>query len=1044
MICIFKHKLIFSLLIISLSTQFIFCQETDKIKILDQNQTAVRINSNGLNFLDNTIGAGFKVTKNDIKSIFYNSTLWLAGIDEIDSLRVSADEFGFSGRDFFPGPFNTLTNPNIDIEYTTKWKKQIWKISKQQISNHINYWQDPNYNIPEDILTWPGNGNVKQGISKILAPFADLNNDSIYSPEKGEYPLIKGDETVFFILNDINDKHTESKGLPIGIEVQVMAYQYKPSDSFLDSTTFISYKITNKGTHKFDSLYSGMYVDSDVGGPADDFFGSDSTKNLIYFYNGDNYDDDYYKAKGYGENPPAASVMLLNKQMNGSICYFGGSANNMADPTKPTEYLNYLKGKWRFGEQLVYGGQGHTGTKNATNNPTKYIYSGNPYTKEGWSEVSNGNLPGDRRGLMCIKPFKLYPNETQVIDFAFFAGTRFEDVIGASVLQVQQNADSCVRFYKSTKDSIFPSIAQKDNNIYPEPNLVYLENNNSTNYFQPNITLLDGKGNGSNWLELSTETKSKILKNNKSTSIQYERRFGPIKVEIIDTNNLKEGYYLCKFYGYTADSNIYNSNFYDKKIDSAKWVIYNFDKENGTLLDSVYSNNNITINKTQLISKWGIKVTINQTPYQSGSTLFTEPLKNIVYSTLSFENNSNKWLTTINDIDNYTPFNWIRSGNNISTTNENSLGINNPFLYSNESIDIDEVYENINDGGIAPFCLVGYQGDFMPIAFPNEISQFDIASIKSTNSIEKLPNVDLVLTSDTSLWTKCPVLELGRDTSKTEGKAKAGTIRKGNSIDKKGNKIANKTGESWFPGYAIDLDKGIRLHIAFGENSMLKTENGADMKWNPTSNIYHENVDSINHTKKIDYLFGGQHPIYIFGENVFGSKIDTNRNCPAYDGINNWLFDKLDQNLSKSYRDFFCHLQWVINPILIENHSVLESNAVFKLRVNKAYNDHKLSNKNKGKPLFSWNIDKKTLNISKQNLNYEPLVLYPNPNNGQFGVMIPEHLKNTEIIICNLYGSIIMKKTYDILDENENFNLKLTPGMYIVKIGNYSSKLIIE
>ncbi len=45
-------------------------------------------------------------------------------------------------------------------------------------------------------------------------------------------------------------------------------------------------------------------------------------------------------------------------------------------------------------------------------------------------------------------------------------------------------------------------------------------------------------------------------------------------------------------------------------------------------------------------------------------------------------------------------------------------------------------------------------------------------------------------------------------------------------------------GMGWFPGYAIDLGTGERLNMAFGEDSWLSADNGKDMLWNPSPNIY--------------------------------------------------------------------------------------------------------------------------------------------------------------------------------------------------------------
>ena len=63
------------------------------------------------------------------------------------------------------------------------------------------------------------------------------------------------------------------------------------------------------------------------------------------------------------------------------------------------------------------------------------------------------------------------------------------------------------------------------------------------------------------------------------------------------------------------------------------------------------------------------------------------------------------------------------------------------------------------------------------------------------------------------------------------------------------------TGRSWFPGYAINVETGERLNMAFGESSDQGDQNGRDMKWNPTSNLYSPVGDFP--------YFGGKHFIYV-------------------------------------------------------------------------------------------------------------------------------------------------------------------------------------
>ena len=64
--------------------------------------------------------------------------------------------------------------------------RRLWKIEKDTVDYHIANWNQPNYQIPTSILEWPGNGN--SNTAKILAPFEDIDGDSIYEPQTGRLP----------------------------------------------------------------------------------------------------------------------------------------------------------------------------------------------------------------------------------------------------------------------------------------------------------------------------------------------------------------------------------------------------------------------------------------------------------------------------------------------------------------------------------------------------------------------------------------------------------------------------------------------------------------------------------------------------------------------------------------------------------------------------------------------------------------------------------------------------------------------------------------
>jgi len=299
-------------------------------------------------------------------------------------------------------------------------------------------------------------------------------------------------------------------------------------------------------------------------------------------------------------------------------------------------------------------------------------------------------------------------------------------------------------------------------------------------------------------------------------------------------------------------------------------------------------------------------------------------------------------------------------------------------------------------GGIwAPYRLaaataapLSYTGYYTGPAFQNNPLPF----------MYKLASVNLVITSDKSLWTRAVVLEMCEDSAIAKNtstdipinlKPRKLDFRRAPSVDKNGSTATGTdnndfaTGMGWFPGYAINLETGERLNIAFGENSALSggvyEQNGGDMKWNPTSATT-DSIPWIAGTK--GPVLGGQHYIYIFGHN--------NENTPAgvtpTDTINVPRYDKgnrireilaMDDNFPfvQKKRHLFADAMWVNIPMLVKGHSLLESDVTIKLRVGKSYNlgysaafykptpttflytDTSTTPQNNNRPMYSFNTE---------------------------------------------------------------------------------------
>src|SRR5690554_6275630 len=493
----------------------------------------------------------------------------------------------------------------------------------------------------------------------------------------------------------------------------------------------------------------------------------------------------------------------------------------------------------------------------------------------------------------------------------------------------------------------------------------------------PEITTLDGRGNGNRVVDLTKATEDFIVANGSIDTPTYQKGRGPIDVKVIDPLNLVDGYFVLNFDSYS-------------KIDTASWTLSRYTEKGGTLLESVTSDRTVDYNNEQLLPDWGISVTIFRDLYPcalgSSNCSFRDRHAVPIEATLDFSDSSKIWLGGIKDIDSYDPRNWIASGTYSPTAEEDNPndGIFNPSCYKDfADIDPDKVFSNILDGtvtigqlarrntcGYTPIGVPQSNGITLPGAFAT-ISSTRMPSIFQTS-------VDIVYTSDKSKWTRCPVIELGNDPNLNVNGGKPGLLRQSPSIDKEGRQVgmpgynaseANPDGTTpygmgWFPGYAIDVETGRRLNMAYGENSFLIGENGGDMVWNPSSNEMSQTDDA---------LLGGQHVVYVFGH------IDGV--VPNYDeGV--YVHTQLDTENIVGYRNVYGALSWVVNPLLSPGRTLLESDARMRIRINQEYNNYTKTGMFGGSPTYEWSMDDfKTIKNDEETLAdaLDMINVVPNP-----------------------------------------------------------------
>lgn len=456
----------------------------------------------------------------------------------------------------------------------------------------------------------------------------------------------------------------------------------------------------------------------------------------------------------------------------------------------------------------------------------------------------------------------------------------------------------------------------------------------------PKITRIEGSGNGGLVLDMTLESINEIL--NSSTSKidnpTYEAGKGPVNVKIYDPVMVPKASFRLKF---------------DAADSSANWKLIN-----ETTTDTVSSDRNIDIANEQLIPKWGLSVTIEQVK-DPGEEVRENSSSDIGFleSTMEYSDLNHQWLYGISDVDGVAYYNWVRSGTNTVPNNSSDPTCDEDMYYtvtqgvppnqttSNVFLDPNEEFEAMDiDLPWAPYRLAAFQYCAGSSSVTEGPAWADLAVMSSptatfSNKIKNLASVNVVITSDKSKWTRCPVIEMSTDNANSEGNAGHFDIRAGASVDKDGNTgdgtvssdpndadYISATGMGWFPGYAINMETGERLNMMFGENSSSvggQNENGRDMIWNPTST----QTDITGGLR-----FGGKHYIYIMGHNGDDySGIDI----PAYDAGEN-IKDKLNAGLWEK-RYVYMNAMWVCLPMLVPGETLLSSDITIRLRVAKPY-----------------------------------------------------------------------------------------------------------
>lgn len=389
--------------------------------------------------------------------------------------RALVDEF-LSHTDPITGAFIPSDDYTIPTEIL-EWPAHA-DISKKQ-----SYYLAPFYDVDGDGEYNPFAGDY---------PYYDIDNslchtktptmdESIEGSIQGSIladQVIKGDQTLWWVFNDKGNIHTDSEGAAIGLEIRGQAFAFATNDE-VNNMTFYSYEIINRSTFELTETYFSPWVDPDLGYAQDDYVGCDVGRGLGYAYNGTAVDGSG-EPEAYGEQPPAIGVdffqgpyldpdgqdnpkyrfitdpatgdtigreQLCDVSINGvnfgngikdderygmrRFVYYNNNNDPInGEPRQAGHYYNYLRGIWKNGQKMRYGGDAvNTGVLEDVTADFMFPFDSDPcnwgtngvnpegYNNDGvyWSEESENNPPADRRFMQSAGPFTLKPGAVNYI-----------------------------------------------------------------------------------------------------------------------------------------------------------------------------------------------------------------------------------------------------------------------------------------------------------------------------------------------------------------------------------------------------------------------------------------------------------------------------------------------------------------------------------------------------------------------------------------------------------------------------------------------------
>lgn len=569
--------------------------------------------------------AAYEIPKNSGKHSQFAASCWIGGYDQQGQLKVAAQTYRQDGNDYWPGALNAFGK--ISKDTCDLWDR-FWKVDRSTINQFIQLHKTGSKTQAEnstyaDINEWPATGNTGFGKNKKIfgtkgrdgstllqlnpnnsyAPFKDLNADGLYQPDEGEYPLITGDQYIWWVFNDAGNVKQQTNTAAMGIEVQTSAFAYATQD-FLNDATFCNYRVINRGALTIDSTYIAVWDDLDLGYYLDDYIGCDTSRGLGISYNGTNDDGGAagHPVNSYGLNPPQVGLDFFQGPLRPvrigtkdtverlgmtNFTYYNNDNSIIGNPNNGVQIYYYMTGSIRTGQRFSYDWTGSGTSKGYGSGPvSNYVYWGDPGDNTQWSECACNNNPADRRFIFSSGPFQLLPGATNDIVFGC-VWAKGVGGCGATSFKTIKNIDDQAQAlfdnnFKTVEGPEAPRMVVRE---LDRKLVFYLVNDYGSNNYGENYGRTDGKYND---------------------SLQYHQ-------VVVKAKGFADSLY--KFEGYRvfqlANSQITSAEIFNQltgEVDNTKAVeVFQCDIKNGVTQIVNYAKNN-NVDKSDTTSDAQIKV----------------------------------------------------------------------------------------------------------------------------------------------------------------------------------------------------------------------------------------------------------------------------------------------------------------------------------------------------------------------------------------------------------------------------------------------------